>query len=121
MAYEMFGQEEIVDLANKTISKYAVRVNVIKKLVFSAAASEEILLDALYSLIRRDPTAAIPLLSKPHKLKSTRRTKVKKPSREPTKARAKKAPEKSAKKTAKKKPKRRKQQDLKVFVPFSFF
>ena len=81
-ACDMFGQEQVVSVVNECISKYTRgKRHTFHKFVFLAATKKEILLDGLYLLIRRDPGALIPLLSKASK--STTRTIETKPSTKP--------------------------------------
>ena len=64
-ACRILGRDKVVRVVNESISKYIRgRRDTFHKLVFVAATKDEILLDGLYLLVRRDPAALITLLSK---------------------------------------------------------
>eukprot|EP00531_Pseudo-nitzschia_arenysensis_P006916 CAMPEP_0116138186 /NCGR_PEP_ID=MMETSP0329-20121206/12652_1 /TAXON_ID=697910 /ORGANISM="Pseudo-nitzschia arenysensis, Strain B593" /LENGTH=465 /DNA_ID=CAMNT_0003633161 /DNA_START=240 /DNA_END=1637 /DNA_ORIENTATION=+ len=72
-ACNMLGKEAVVRLVNDCISKHIRgRGEIFRNLLVTAATKEEILLDGVYLLVRRDPVELISFLSKDTASKSTR-------------------------------------------------
>lgn len=64
-ACRIFGRDKVVRVVNESISKYIRgQRDTFHKLVFIAATKDEILLDGLYLLVRRDPATLMSFFSK---------------------------------------------------------